>query len=280
MHCLSSLLLIVLTTASCHGAKFSATGPVVTLTLKDPTVSNSDKPWLDLSQLRPSLEWKLQSQQPPLPNWFPALSGVQVALGYDYNKTIPTWIQAAFRLVQGPYELLLQPTLHHHPNKKNNALLLQARRGASSLTARMEGFRLQAAQASLHVPLPFASVQSLRIQPSTDGGLVLEASSPRTQAVLDLQPSQPSLTLIHALDDHHVLAPSLNLYTAQLVYQWQWKLPNGRLCTQVDPSRDIQVQWTDVTSNGQWKTHLRLPLVGASVQTLAAQVSVQRQFVF
>jgi hypothetical protein len=51
--------------------------------------------------------------------------------------------------------------------------------------------------------------------------------------------------------------------------------------TKVDPTSGIEVTWTDQSmSGGSWVTDFRLPLEATTIQALAADVRVRRQFNF
>ena len=83
---------------------------------------------------------------------------------------------------------------------------------------------------------------------------------------------------------HALFASPSSLYNAKIVYQWNIRLPNGSsmIRTKVDPTSAIDVTWTDTsaTDGGRWVTDFRLPLEGTTLQALASDVRVRRQFNF
>jgi hypothetical protein len=84
----------------------------------------------------------------------------------------------------------------------------------------------------------------------------------------------------HLSTNSHTIAPEISLYNARIVYQWNVRLNNGRLETQVDPTESVRVTWIDLSPNGKWVTRVRFPLSGTSRSALQADIQVQRQFTF
>ena len=94
------LLIFLLTTSSSSAGRFASSGPIVTLTLKDPeeqsyaspvqeddeTTESLQNPWFNFGNLRPKIMWSLQSKGKPLPNWVPNL--LQIS-----SNIAPTWLQ-------------------------------------------------------------------------------------------------------------------------------------------------------------------------------------------
>jgi len=303
---LSSLLCaLVLITTTVGGYRFDVNGPVLTITLKDPLESaprsasststdlSSSTRWIDLSSLCPNLVWGIQSQQSPLPNWFPSLTGVGATVGYSYTdlKTLPSWVEGTATFSRPSGELQLEPSYEVRTGRTN--LLVKGSRGASYALARFGSHQknlLQALRASFQVNLPYASVSSVRLTPSIDiagrdMACIVEAvtgGAARTKAVLNLQYQNPTLAVVHALDSRNTIAPEINLYNAKIVYQWTVALGNGSsLRTKVDPTSAIHVTWTDQSAaGGSWVTDCKLPLEGTGVNALAADVRVRRQFRF
>eukprot|EP00816_Leptocylindrus_hargravesii_P009518 CAMPEP_0196821986 /NCGR_PEP_ID=MMETSP1362-20130617/81752_1 /TAXON_ID=163516 /ORGANISM="Leptocylindrus danicus, Strain CCMP1856" /LENGTH=364 /DNA_ID=CAMNT_0042201395 /DNA_START=117 /DNA_END=1211 /DNA_ORIENTATION=- len=143
-------------------------------------------------------------------------------------------------------------------------------------------------RASCKVFLPFTAVSSLTFTPSYDPNALIyplscqltgESGAGRTSAVLNLNIDDPTLSLIHQLDDRNVIAPEISLHTAKIMYNWTTQLASGILRTRVDPTSAIQVTWVDKAGAGRWVTDFKLPLEG-SAGPLAADIRVQRQFVF
>jgi hypothetical protein len=142
-------------------------------------------------------------------------------------------------------------------------------------------------KASLLVELPFQSLSSIKLTPSfdffrNDTTCVMEGvtGSGRTKAILNLQWQNPTLTVVHALDERNTIAPEISLQTAKILYSWNVNLDSGTIQTKVDPTSAIHVTWTDQSMSGRWVTDFSLPLKGTTVSALAANVRVRRQFTF
>jgi len=305
-----SFSLCLLLLASVEGAKFSISGPTLTVTLKDPqpssaltTASSKSKSlfqdptqgtqWLDLSSIRPNAVWGIQSESLPLPNWFPSLKAIKATIGYQYTdlKRLPSWIEASAKFSRPAADLLVQPT--YEVKSGQTSVIVQASRGANYVLARLASQQrnlLQALRGSVLFSLPYASIIAVRLAPSVDlsrndVSCLVEAvtgGTARTKAVLNLEYQNPTLQVIHMLDDRNTVAPEITLYNAKITYQWNLQLSQGgSLRVKVDPVQDVQVTWTDQSaSGGSWVTDLRLPLEGTSVHALAADVRVRRQFNF
>lgn len=297
------LILLVQLCLMAEAARFGTNGPVLTITLKDPQQGNDPPRWLDLSALRPTLLWGVSSQQPPLPNWLPSLRSLSATVGYQYKgegsiqQVLPSSLEAVARFSQPLGELQVQPSYEPKTGKKN--LLVQISRGASYTLAKFNNRQknlLETFKASILFPLPYASVSSLRLTPALDRtrgrsafkdawSCTIEGitgGAARTKAVLQVNRENPTLAVVHALDDRNTISPEISLYTAKIVYQWNVNLGNGSsLRTRVDPTSAIHVTWTDTsTGGGLWVTDAKLPLEGTTVQALAADVRVRRQFRF
>ena len=344
-------------------SRFSFTGPVVTITLKDPhpqqpfirygttptttaagadngssnkdslvsesssdTVDDSDEdevdgnvnpessrrwgwrtPWVDFSSLQPSCVFSVQSEGGrPLPNWLPSLKFVKATATYQHHNSnndlqqlkhkrlFPSLLGAVAKFSHPAGDLHVQPTYQVSTGLKS--LTLQASRGASYLVARFGSrtrYLLNSVRASAVFHLPFATVSTVRVTPTLDVtrkdlSCTLESASSglaRTKAILRLERENPTLSVIHNLDERNTIAPEICLYNAKIVYQWNRLLGDGtggsQVCTTVDPARDISVQWIDQSAaGGTWVTDLRFPLEGVTIQTLAADIRVRRQFCF
>ena len=147
-------------------------------------------------------------------------------------------------------------------------------------------------RASYNLAFPAgSSISSLRITPSLDvikqePSCVLEGTtggSSRTKAILKLNYNNPTLAVVHALDERNIISPEISLYNAKILYQWKVQLHNGAsIRTKVDPTTAIDVTWTDTSAadGGRWVTDFRLPLEGTTLQALASDVRVRRQFNF
>mmetsp|Transcript_19767 Transcript_19767/g.20048 ORF Transcript_19767/g.20048 Transcript_19767/m.20048 type:complete len:94 (-) Transcript_19767:91-372(-) len=91
----------------------------------------------------------------------------------------------------------------------------------------------------------------------------------------------PTLSVVHMLDDNNIISPEISIYTAKILYKWDCKLgQSGNIKTTVDPTSAIEVSWSDETSNGKWVTDFKLPLVGNTPGPLGADIKVRRQFNF
>lgn len=195
-----------------EAAKFSVNGPILTVTLKEPeqTDLNESPKWLDLGSLRPNALWSISSNDPPLPNWLPALKSVRGTIAYRYEdkKTAPSFFEGDVRFSNDVGELQLQPTYEVGPKKIS--MVVQATKGNSYVVARFttKGQRiLEFLRGSYAATLPFASMSGVRVTPSFDfvrsnPTLTVEGvtGSARTKAILNLQYQEPTLTVVHALD--------------------------------------------------------------------------------
>jgi hypothetical protein len=328
--------------AVANAAKFSVSGPVVTITLKDPeaskpaassvteafselsTSTTKSSKWLDIGSLHPNLYWTLQSSDPPLPNWLPIWKSLRANVGYKYNelKRLPSFVEADLKFGSERLNVELQVQPSYEIKAKRTNLVLQVSRGASYILARFSiskakktvrdediewdvsennlaqpnrSKRLSAVdfvRASYSINFPAsASVSTLRITPTLDvtkmePSCVLEGvtgGSGRSRAILKLNYQNPTLTVVHAIDDRNTISPEISLYNAKILYQWQVQLsPDSTLRTRVDPTTAIDVTWTDTsaTDGGRWITEFRLPLEGTTIQALASDVRVRRQFNF
>ena len=201
-------------------ARFAVQGPVLTVTLKDPQLSASDSKWLDLSSIRPTAVLSLQSTSKPLPNWLPNLMSLRANVGYHYEelKRLPSYIESDFKFTttsnnNDGIDLQIQPS-YEFRNQKGSLLLQASKGGPSHLMGRLatRGERwLEIVRGCYQLDLPYASVGGLRITPSFDfrrkePTCLLEATtgSQRTKAVLNLEYDNPTLSVVHALDDRYV----------------------------------------------------------------------------
>jgi hypothetical protein len=201
-----------------EATKFSVTGPVLTVTLREPLErkdsnegNNNNNKWLDLGSLCPNLQWSVSSDDPPLPNWFPSFKSCHATLGYRYDdiKTAPSFLEGNARFANDFGELTLQPTFQVKQRKAS--MVVQATKGASYTVARFttKGKRvLEFLRGSYAVSLPFASISGVRVTPSYDFvtcnlSILVEGvtGSARTKAILNLQYQEPTLTVVHALDE-------------------------------------------------------------------------------
>ena len=304
-------LLVVLLFCQClnitQGARFEFNS-AVTVTVKDPSHDiasahslDRDKhtnSWFDLSALRPNAMFHIRSKVAPLPIWMPALKSVNAGIGYNYNdfKRIPSRVDMTGKFALGPiHQLEIQPVWDFRSGQHD--LLVQFTRGPSYIVAKFSNQRrrlVESIHASALFYMPFANLSMLRFSPSLDFrqtllrdkvACTMEAvtgGAGRTKAILNLRAQDPTLSMVYALSDNHVIAPEIHLKDARVLYQWSVKWNNGAtLHTKVDPTHSIDINWTDQsTAGGKWITDIRLPLEGTSIRGLSAEVKVRRQFVF
>jgi hypothetical protein len=258
----SGLLLAIgslLASVDVEGApRFLVNGPLLTLTLKDPQQNRPDtllggksqqKPWLDFSSLSPNALWEITSTRPPVPDWLPNLKQVAVKLGYQYHtlKRLPSWVEATAKFSTSACDLILQPS--YELDKDTSALAIEATRGPHRFFARLANTQktlIDTLQGSVLVNLPYASISSVRVTPTVyvsrkDMSCKLEAItgvSGRTKAILNIERNHPSLTVVHQIDARNTIAPTIDLYTAKMIYQWNVAVQAGSsLVTKVDPTR-------------------------------------------
>jgi type II secretory pathway pseudopilin PulG len=178
------------------------------------------------------------------------------------------------------------------------------------------GWGLEAVRASLYWSLPLASLASIRITPQLSlqkssserakRGLVscqveaVTGGMGRTVATLTLSSVKPTLSVQYQPDAYNWIAPTIDLFTGHMQYQWIMALPHqsGSVHTTVDPATAITVTWTDRSrsqqtdettssagdgsgSSSTWVTDICIPLTGtSSLRNLAADIRVRRQFRF
>jgi hypothetical protein len=213
---LSLLLLLQLSFSS--ASRFRVNSPVLTVTLKDPMVdsSSSSSPrskWLDLNNIRPNLHWSFQSTSKPLPKWLPSLQSLQGTVGYHYDqmKRAPTFLEGGVKFRKGDVELDILPT--YQVKSQRTTLMLQVSKGPNLFgMAKFRDAALELIRACYQIDLPYASVGAIRVTPTWnvmrgEPSCVLEGTtgSQRTKAVVNLEYQNPTLTVVHALDDRYVL---------------------------------------------------------------------------
>ena len=273
MTVMSAIMLLIPNFALVDAAaarRFHVIGPVVTITLKDPstsgsssssTLSSSDgqegsdslKWGLNLNELKPNINWSIQSRSRPLPNWFPSLHSLRANLGYNYDenaKYIPSFIESeinfspnlsslyspvsssdtddgdgpssssststSLKMLNG-MNLKLQPSYEFRT--KRGQLLVQVSKGTSYIVSQFvtKGERWLNVIKGCYQndSLPYATIGAIRVTSTYDFNMnqpicTLEATtgSQRTKATLNLQKSNPTLSIIHAYNDRYVLAVS------------------------------------------------------------------------
>jgi len=117
--------------------------------------------------------------------------------------------------------------------------------------------------------------------------------SGRTRAVLRVDIDDSTLTVVRALDENKIIAPTISLNTGKIVYDYYFNLDgasndqanrkvDSSLRAQVDPTKGIILKWTDGIKGGQgscWVTECRVPLGTSAPSPLAADVRVGRRWV-
>ena len=158
-------------------------------------------------------------------------------------------------------------------------------------------FGIRTLLGSFFFNLPYSAIQSIRINPLLDfsasypdfqcqleattttglGGILSSANGGRrlptatqaalsTKAILHLEYNNPTLTIIHPLNEWNTVSPKISIYTAKITYQWDVKFNDSgtsTLCTKIDPLDAITMTWTDPCQlgGGSWIADLRVPLV-------------------
>jgi hypothetical protein len=206
--------LSILSVSLCDGARFAVVGPVLTVTLKDPATGESGNKWLNLDNFRPNFHWSVRSQSKPLPNWLPSLQSLRANVGYQYDdlKRMPSFVEADLQFKTKPVDLQIQPTYEFR--SKRSVWLVQASRGHAYVMTKLVFGRekwLELVRGCYQLDLPYASVGAVRVTPSWDfrkeePSCVLEGvtGSQRTKAVLNLDYQNPTLSVVHALDERYV----------------------------------------------------------------------------
>jgi hypothetical protein len=236
---------------TCDGGRFLSSGPFLTVTLKDSheqpsgveavstdgtMVSSTQQQqqqyqWFNLGNFRPSLMWSLQSQGKPLPNWLPNWQSLRTTVGYQYEslKRMPSFVEADLKFSSNKLGVDLEIQPSHDFGSQHSLLVVQASRGAGAyLMAKFATKKerwLQLLRGCYQVELPYASVGAVRVTPTWDlargqASCLLEGTtgSQRTKAVLNLEYDNPTLTVIHSLDERYVAM----LILAKLLHCMSW----------------------------------------------------------
>jgi hypothetical protein len=183
------------------------------VTLKDPVAltpsTEEERPkWLNLGNLKPNLSWSVNSKSKPLPNWLPSLQSLKVTSTYDYlqRKSMPSMVEGAATFEVAGVQLQVQPmvSLIH----KKSMWLLQIQKGTASLFAKLANRGVEVVRGCYQMDLPYASIGKVRMTPQLDlkkgePSCLLEATtqSQRTKTVLNLEYQNPTLSIVHALDE-------------------------------------------------------------------------------
>eukprot|EP00531_Pseudo-nitzschia_arenysensis_P002858 CAMPEP_0116128068 /NCGR_PEP_ID=MMETSP0329-20121206/7166_1 /TAXON_ID=697910 /ORGANISM="Pseudo-nitzschia arenysensis, Strain B593" /LENGTH=298 /DNA_ID=CAMNT_0003622189 /DNA_START=127 /DNA_END=1020 /DNA_ORIENTATION=+ len=288
---LFQLAVFLLAASPSSAGRFISSGPFVTVTLKDPQekyqtpappVADEDEdstepkknPWFDFGNLQPNAVWSLQSRGKPLPNWVPSWHSFRTTVAYRYEnlKRTPSSVEADLKFSSEKVGVDLQLQPYHDLGSKQTAVNIVASRGAALLMARLATKTdrwLQMVKGCYQANLPYATVGAVRVTPALDlvrgrASCLLEATTgtQRTKAVLNLVHDNPTLTVIHSLNERNTIAPEISLYDATILYKWNLALEGGSIQTRVNPTSDVSVTWTDRSMNGKWVTDVRIPLAG------------------
>jgi hypothetical protein len=204
---LISLLLV--TTPTCQASRFRSNGPVVTVTLKD--ADGGVHKWMDLKALRPNLHWSFSSER-PFPRWLPGLESLQGTLGYHYDQlvtvkhlTTPTLLEANAKFTT-PQGINVDMVPSFQPGR--SGFLVQLSKGPGSIMAQFQKTSLALIRGCYQFDLDLPQLSAVRLTPSwncvkREPACLMEATtgSQRTKTVLNLQYQNPTLTVVHALDD-------------------------------------------------------------------------------
>ena len=194
---------------TCQAASFRSNGPVVTVTLKD--AHGGEHKWMDLKALCPNLHWSFSSEK-PLPNWLPSLESLQGTVAYHYDqiaarkhKTKPTLMEAKATFT-APHGISVDvvPSLQ----SESWGLSVQLSKGPGSIMAQFQETTVAFLRGCYQFDLNLPQLSAVRLTPSWDcvkrePACLMEATtgSQRTKTVLNLQHQNPTLTVVHALDE-------------------------------------------------------------------------------
>ncbi|KAL7515444.1 hypothetical protein ACHAXN_013511 [Cyclotella atomus] len=175
--------------------------------------------------------------------------------------------------------------------QRNNHILACFSRGKNDGRSTFEYVR-----GSLYLPLPsflHKSSKGVSVSPSFDfvdnkPRLVVSGDvgvRGRTSAVLRLDSDDSTLTVVRALDERRIIAPTISLQTGKIVYDWHVGLDNkSSVRAHVDPTKGIRVMWTDFipgrSSEGNcWITEIELPLGVSAPGSRIGDIRVGRRWV-
>ena len=123
---------------------------------------------------------------------------------------MPNQIESVASFEKGGLALNIQPT--YSTISKQSVLLVQLQKGTASLFAKLANKGVELVRGSYQADLPYASVGGVRITPQLDlkrgePSCLLEAttSTQRTKTVLNLEYKNPTLSIVHALDERYFI---------------------------------------------------------------------------
>ncbi len=203
------------------------------------------------STLSPACLWSVETVDAPFPNSLPSLRKAGLTAGYRYEelKRMPCFLEGDVRLelmsrnnddnlegrTDGLLQVHLRPVYFVAQNVLNCVMRVMGQNHGSSRYV-MAKFhvtggtqkkkRLEFVRASYDIPLPFASVGSVSMTPAHDFlkgesscTIVGKSGSGRTAAVVDLNWDNPTLCVIHALDERcvfiYLCIPMMVYFTTQ-----------------------------------------------------------------
>ena len=287
---------------------FKTEGPVLSITLKDPfqspeasllssgrRASAADEDiWESLAFFNPTLLWTIQSTRPPLRDSMPSILSCQGVIGYRYDdiRNLPSFLDGDV-LIDTPVGILeVRPSYEVKSQRTNVSLRLADKRARWSASARLSsktkrGVETVGGSYQSTAPSFFSKmVKCVTFEPSCNvekkqisAIIMTESISGRTKSILKWNTKDPTLTLVHAIDERNTLSPEISLPTGKITINWDSQLDSGSLSCRVDPSELIQLKWTDQSSSGKWVVDATLPLEAAG-GPIAADVRVRRQFAF
>lgn len=287
---------------------FKTEGPVLSITLKDPfqspeasllssgrRASAADEDiWESLAFFNPTLLWTIRSTRPPLRDSMPSILSCQGVIGYRYDdiRNLPSFLDGDV-LIDTPAGILeVRPSYEVKSQRTNVSLRLADKRARWSASAKLSsktkrGVETVGGSYQSSAPSLFSKmVKSVTFEPSFNvekkqiaGIIMTESISGRTKSILKWNTKDPTLTLVHAIDERNTLSPEISLPTGKITINWDSQLNSGSLSCRIDPTDLIQLKWTDQSSSGKWVVDATLPLEAAG-GSIAADVRVRRQFVF
>jgi len=263
----------------------------------------------DLQSLAPNLLYAIRTSN-PLPNYVPALQQASLTAQYVYNelKGRPNYIEGDITFHTNKLNGI-NLDIGTSYNVADDVSAVTVRLGSSGDTASAAAAspnrqaygcfgtarfivakgkkRLSTLRASYHVHLPFQNLGEFTITPEYNFDTMLssftcvgKSGSGRTAAVLDVNWDNPTLSVVHAIDERNTIQPEISLMNAKILYNWSMQLKSGGILkTSVDPTEAMQITWIDQTRDGKWVTDFKLPLV-VGQGPLAGDIRVRRQFTF
>ena len=287
---------------------FETEGPVLSITLKDPFQSpeasllssgrrssaTDEDIWESLAFFNPTLLWSIRSTRPPLRDSMPSVLSFQAAVGYRYDdiRNMPSFLDADV-LVDTPAGMLqVSPSYEVKSERANISFRLSDKRARWWASAKLSSKTkrgVEMVRVSYQTSPPsFLSkmIKSVTVEPainvekkSPSATIMTESTSGKTNSVLNWNLKEPTLTLVHAIDERNTLSPEISLPTGKITVNWDSQLDSGSLSCRIDPTEFIQMKWTDQSMSGKWVVDATLPLETTG-GPIAADVRVRRQFVF